>query len=319
MRMAAPAREDARPTKCELRSSRISAKLATMNDVTNWKVPKWPFLVADALLMFFAYYYVLHAALPVHHWEIAAGCVAFGAVLGVIPYYLDYRAMGKILEANTLGTVAEKLQNLETLAAQIGSSTAHWAVIQETVQAEAGKTTGAARQIAEQMAKEARQFSDLMQKMNDSEKATLRLEVEKLHRAEGEWLQVLVRILDHVFALHAGAVRTGDPTFIEPIMNFQNACRETVRRLGLTPFVAEPDEPFNPERHQVARGGPKLTADALIAETIGTGYTFQGKLLRPALVRLREANQPAGKPGLTLESAAAGKPDAESVDAELPL
>ena len=304
-----------------MRLPRISPKLGRMNDVTNWKVPKWPFFLADALLMGFAYYFVLHAALPVHHWEIAAGCVTLGAVLGVIPFYLDYRAMGKVIEINALGEVAGKIQNLEKLSEQINSATNYWAVIQETVQAESGKTAAAAKQIADQMAGEARQFSDFMQKMNDSEKATLRLEVEKLHRAEGEWLQVLVRVLDHVFALHTGAVRTGDQRFIEPIMNFQNACRETVRRLGLTPFVAEPDEPLNPERHQVAGGESKLIANdnAIVAETIGTGYTFQGKLLRAAIVRLREVNKPAVKPDLTAESAFAEKSDAQSVDAELPL
>ena len=223
-----------------------------MNDVMNWKVPKWPFLLADALLLFFACYFVLHAALPIHHWEIAAGCVALGAVLGVIPFYLDYRAMGRALEINALGEIEEKMQNLQTLSAQIGSATSHWAIIQETVQTEAGKTTAAARDIAEKMAAEARQFSEFMQKVNDSERATLRLGVVKLRRAEGEWLQVLVRVFDHVFALHTGAVRTGDQRFIEPIKNFQHACQDAVRRMGLTPFAAEPDEKFNPERHQVA-------------------------------------------------------------------
>jgi molecular chaperone GrpE (heat shock protein) len=279
-----------------------------MNDVKNWTVPKLPFWVANGLLMFFAYYYVLHAALPIHHWEIALGCVVLGAVLTVFPYYLDYRATGKILEANALGSVTEKIQNLETLAAQIGSSTSHWAILQEAVQTEAGKTATAAREISEKMAAEARQFSEFMKKMNDSEKATLRLEVEKLHRAEGEWLQVLVRLLDHVFALHTGAVRTGDPRFIEPLSNFQNACRETVRRVGLVPYVAEPDELFDAERHALQSGESKPAPDAVIAETAASGYTYQGKLLRPALVRLREANAPEPKADM-----------AETADDELPL
>jgi len=269
-----------------------------MNDVTNWKVAKWPFLLADALLMFFAYYYVLHAALPVHHWEIAAGCVALGAVLGVVPFYLDYRVMEKAIEVNALGAAVEKIQNLEKISEQISSATNHWAVIQGTVSAEAGKSTAAARAIADKMTEEARRFSEYMIKMNDSEKATLRLEVEKLHRAEGEWLQILVRILDHVFALHTGAVRTGDQRFIEPIANFQHACIETVRRLGLVPFIAEPDEPFNPERQQAVGQPEKIPDGAVVAETVGAGYTFQGKLLRPALVRLREAKTLEAEPAL---------------------
>ncbi len=279
-----------------------------MNDVTNWKVPKWPFLLADGLLMFFAYYYVLHAALPVHHWEIAAGCVTLGAVLGVVPFYLDYRAMGKAMEVNALGAVAEKIQNLEKISEQINSATNHWAVIQGTVSAEAGKSTAAARTIADKMTEEARRFSEFMLKMNDSEKATLRLEVEKLHRAEGEWLQILVRILDHIFALHTGAVRTGDQQFIEPIANFQHACIETARRLGLLPFIAEPDKPFDAERHQAAGKPEKIPDGAVVAETVGAGYTFQGKLLRPAIVRLRDAKTPEPEPAL-----------AENAGEELPL
>jgi molecular chaperone GrpE (heat shock protein) len=289
-----------------------------MNNLTNWKVPKWPFFLADALLFGFAYYFILHAPHAIHYWEIAAGCVALGAIVSLIPFYLDYRAMGKALEMNALGAVTDKIQNLEKFSEQITSATSHWTTIQDSIQAEAAKTTTAAKSIADQMAGEVRQFNEWMQKMNDSEKITLRLEVEKLHRSEAEWLQILVRILDQVFALHTAAVRTGDPNFAEPITNFQNACREIARRIGLVPFVAGLDEPFNPERHQVAGGKEKPPASAVVAETIGTGYTFQGKLLRPAIVRVREPNT-AVKPIPAAGSAPAGKSGVENAEAELPL
>jgi molecular chaperone GrpE (heat shock protein) len=156
-----------------------------------------------------------------------------------------------------------------------------------------------------------------MKKMNDSEKATLRLEVEKLRRGELDWLQVLVNILDHVFALHAGAVRSGDAKFAAPITNFQNACRDTARRLGLTPFAAEPGEPFDAERHQVPGSKEAPPAGAVVAETIGSGYTFQGRLLRPALVRLRDGNAPVEtqheKPAPTASAAT------EDAEGQLPL
>jgi len=93
--------------------------------------------------------------------------------------------------------------------------------------------------------------------------------------------------LDHVFLLHAAAARSGQPKVAEQISQFQNACRDVARRIGLTPFVAAPDEPFNAERHQVIDGESKPDANALIAETVGAGFTFQGKLLRPALWKLR--------------------------------
>jgi len=162
------------------------------------------------------------------------------------------------------------------------------------VQGNSDKTVAVTKEIADRMAEEIRLFSEFMKKMNDSEKAALRLEVEKLRRGELEWLEVLVHILDHIFVLHTAAMRSGDVKFAAPITTFQNACRDTARRLGLTPFAAEPDEPFDAERHQVAGSREAPPDGAVVAETIGSGYTFQGRLLRPALVRLRDGkNAPA--------------------------
>ena len=268
-----------------------------MNDLKNWNVPKWIFLLGSALLLVFAYFIVSKSRHPISNLEVVA-CFALAvisALIGILPYYLDYRATEKALAINALGAVADKISELEKLAAQIGSATNHWAVIQETVQTESGKTAAIAKDIAEKMTAEVRQFSEFMQKMNDNEKSTLRLEVEKLRRSDGEWLQMLVRVLDHVFALHTGAVRTGDQRFIEPITNFQNACRDTVRRLGLTPYIAEPDELFDAERHQVVGKPETIPSGAVVTETIGAGYTFHGKMLRPAVVRLREAKAPVAE------------------------
>ncbi|MGO9585153.1 MAG: nucleotide exchange factor GrpE [Limisphaerales bacterium] len=281
-----------------------------MNDVTNWKVPKWPFLLGDVLLLALAYFIVWKSPHPIAKWEIIAcfASAALGTVVGTLPFILDYRAMGKALEVNALGAVAEKIQNLEKLAAQISSATNQWAGVQETVQGNSDRTVASAKEIADRMAEEIRLFSEFMKKTNDSEKVTLRLEVEKLRRGELEWLQVLVNILDHVFALHGAAMRSGEVKFAAPITTFQNACRDTARRLGLTPFVAVPNEPFDAERHQVADGKETPPAGAVIAETVGSGYTFQGRLLRPALVRLRDGDAPAEKQSEKPASAAPPAP-----------
>jgi len=55
----------------------------------------------------------------------------------------------------------------------------------------------------------------------------------------------------------------------------------------------------------------------VVAETIASGYTFQGKLLRPAVVRLREAGAPAAPP--SLPSASVKPPARENEEDELPL
>jgi len=96
-----------------------------------------------------------------------------------------------------------------------------------------------------------------------------------------------VRMLDHVYALHQGASRSGQPKLAEQVGSFQNACRDAARRVGLTPFAANEGEPFDAQRHQLVEEGAKPPADAVVGATVATGYTFQGRLLRPALVRLR--------------------------------
>ena len=287
-----------------------------MNDIENWKVPKLPFLVGDAALMIFGYFFVLHSPLPIRHWEIAAGCVALGAILGVIPFILDYRAMGKAIEVNALSSVADRIQDLERVTALISSATNEWV----HAQTQAEKTANSAKEIADQMAEEARQFAAVMQKLNDNEKSALRLEVEKLHRAEVEWLQVLVRILDHVFALHAAAERSGQPRVAEQMTQFQNACRDAARRVGLAPFAAAPDESFDAKRHQAVNTESDPPAGAIVAETVGAGFTYQGNLLRPALVRLRETSPLAAPVAPAAETPVpVDPPKQENTGDQLPL
>ena len=253
------------------------------------KLPKWPFLIGDALLLGLAGYLCYQSKTPLDHFElfIVVGCVAVGAMLGVLPFLSEHRAVVKISQAENLSSAMTQIQNLEQVATQISSATNHW----QTAQDAADKTTQAAKEISDSMAAELKTFTEFMQRSNDGEKATLKLEVEKARRSEAEWLQIIVRMLDHTFALHAGAMRSGNAGVAKQIDLFQNACRDTARRMGLIPFIAPPGEVFDAQRHQLVEADAKPADDAVVAETLGTGYTFQGQLLRPAIVRLQDARE----------------------------
>ncbi len=257
-----------------------------MQDLIGPKLPKWPFYLGDALLLFCAYFIYAQSKLPMGFLEMsfAVGCVAGGAVLAITPFLLEYRAVVKLAEAGALTAVVAQIQNLENIATQINGATGRW----QNVQDAADNTLAAAKGIAERMAAEVAAFTEFMQRINDSEKATLRLESEKMRRAEGDWIQVLMRVLDHVYALHKGALRSGQPNLIEQLGHFQDACRDAARRVGLASFAPDGAEPFDGQCHQLADGDSKLAAGAVIGETIAAGYTLQGRLIRPALVRLRD-------------------------------
>jgi molecular chaperone GrpE (heat shock protein) len=259
-----------------------------MRDSIAPRLPRWPFLVGDVLLLGLAVYICLQSSAPMGGRETFACvlCVAFGAALAVTPYLLEYRTTVKLLEAASLTTVVSQVKNLEQLAAQIGYATSQWQIVRES----SDRTASMAKEIAQGMAAEVKAFNEFLQRARDDEKAALQLEVDKLRRAETDWLQVIVRMLDHIYALHQAALRSRQPSLIEQLGHFQNACRDAARRIGLLPFVASPEELFDTQRHQLTEGASKPADGAAVEETIATGYTFQGRLLRPALVKLRNGN-----------------------------
>jgi molecular chaperone GrpE (heat shock protein) len=264
-----------------------------MNKVSDWQVPKWPFLVFGGALLVFAAILAVRPAHAITPMEIllATISVALGALIACFPYVLEYRATAKLVELNALSTVSEKLEGLEKFAGQVSAATDQWARVQETTQISADKTVTAAREISERMVAEVQEFNAFQAKMNDAEKGALRLEVEKLRRIEGDWLQVVARILDHIFALNNAAARSGQAELAEQVGNFQLACRDTARRVGLTPFDVAPGEKFDAERQRV-HGAEHPPADGVVAETLAPGIMFQGRLIRPALVRLQETAAP---------------------------
>ena len=145
------------------------------------------------------------AGRPLGPWELAAlvACVALGAWLAVKPFLLEYEAAMRLADTQGLTDAVAQIQKLEQLAGQIGAATAQWQGVQDGC----GGAVASAKELTTRMSTEAKGFMEFLQKANDSERATLRLEVDKLRRVEGEWLQLLVRVLDHVLGLHGAAVR----------------------------------------------------------------------------------------------------------------
>lgn len=281
----------ATPRIC-LRLDALFVNLRAMREVNPVSVPKWPFFVADIILLGAAWFVYNQTPPPLAGWPLLAFCVcvALGAVLGVWPFVLEHRAVLKQFDTAALGSVTDKLKSLEQIAAQISAASNEW----QNAHLQAEKASGAAREITERITTEARAFMDFLQKANDSEKATLRLEVEKLRRVEAEWLQVLVRVLDHVHALHAGAVRSGQARLIEQMQQFQNACHDAARRVGLLSFGAKPGDAYDAQRHQTPEGEPPA-AESTVAEILAAGFTFQGRQIRAALVRVSANDTPTAE------------------------
>src|SRR5215469_7429915 len=153
-----------------------------MKESPNWMMPKWPFFLANGLLIVVAAIVVCTVQRPLSHSIVCiwVGCVVLGALLSCLPFILDYLAICKLIEVNALTTVSDQLQNLEKYSTQISAATDRWAMVQETTKGNTDKTVAAAKEIADRMTDEIQEFNEFQMKLNDTEKAALRLEVEKL-------------------------------------------------------------------------------------------------------------------------------------------
>lgn len=267
---------------------------------------KWPFLLGDLLLVVAAGAIVAQGR-PLGAWQAIAvvAAVALGAWILIQPFLKDQDIAGQLEELNRLGDTVKQINKLEEAADRIGRASSNW----QGIQTEAAKTLESITGISDRMSVEAEQFSRFIQRQNDTEKATLRLEVDKLRRSEGEWLQVSMRMLDHVFALFAAAQRSGQQNVIAQIGQFQGMCLDSARRVGLVPFAGQTGEPFNEQAHRTADGNPAAPG-AVILETLAAGFSFQGQLIRPAIVstgtpeQLAAATAPAPEPEVEPEPAA---------------
>jgi molecular chaperone GrpE (heat shock protein) len=278
------------------------------------KLNKLPFYIADAFLLSVAAWIVFKCPNPFQPWPLIAliVCAAAGAWVSIIPFLRQHEADVQFADSEKLTSAVEQINNLRTFTNQISFATAQWQVVQE----QSAKTVTTAREIADRLNAESKEFTEFMQKANDSEKAHLRLEVEKMRRGEGEWLHVLVRVLDHVYALYLAGVESGQTNLIQQFSQFQNACRDAARRVGLTAFEARANDLYNEKTNQVANSQTPPHAGARIAQTIAPGFTFQGQMIRQAIVALHPP-EPGGEGNKPLQgSVQHAAPAAESAEVE---
>jgi molecular chaperone GrpE (heat shock protein) len=269
------------------------------------RINKLPFLVTDLVFIGVALAIIVRSQTPLGGTQIFAviACVALGAWACVTPFIRDHDLDVRLAESDRLADTVSQINQLKVLAAQIQGATAQWQTFQEN----AGQSSAAMKKMAEQLTHDAQNFAESLKQSSDAEKAALRLEVEKRKRAEGDWLKLLVALLDHVYALYQAGVRSGQQNVIQQLGGFQAACRDVVRRVGLVPIEAQPGEAFNPGAHRLADEKQTAPEGAVIAGTLATGFTFQGQLVRPVLVALANdapaANATPQDPSPAAESA----------------
>lgn len=249
------------------------------------RTTKWPFLVFDVILLALAGFILNQATHPLGLVEIAAvstlGVIA--AWVAATPFLRDHNAAVKLYEqANLSGTLAQ-IGELESVAQKIAMASSQWQGVQET----SARTVSTASQLVDRMTHEAKAFSSLLTEADQREKQNLRLELEKVRRGEQEQLQVLVHLLDHVYALYLAGLRSGQDGLVAQLGQFRAAVQDATRRIGLVAHEAQPGDAYDPNLHQTINGSSP-TPGTPIDQCVACGYSYQGQGLRRIVVAISE-------------------------------
>jgi hypothetical protein len=224
-------------------------------------------------------------------------CVATGAWVMVLPFLREFQAQADLTEAKELAASVEKISSVDAIAKKIENATEQWLHVEDR----ANEINAASREIAGKINAEAREFTEFLQKANDTEKNHLRLEVDKLNRTQVDWIKVVTGMLDHVFALNQAGRQSGQEKLMGQLDNFQVACRDVARRVGVVTHEPKPDEGFDAGKHQLRDPEADPEAGAKIIGIAVQGLSHQGQILRKAVVviegeELGQSPPEAGKP-----------------------
>ena len=247
-----------------------------------------PFLVSDAVLLATAGVIVEFGPRPMTLGQsvLCVACVGFAAIIGILPFLRRYETAVKLEESSSLADTVQQIGHLGDVAARVDQATGYL----QTINDQAEKTVAAASGVSEQMTTEAQQFRQFMAQAQDRERAHLKLEVEKLRRSEGDWVQSVTLILDHIHALHQASIRSGQAELSKQIGQFRGVCLDSCRRVGLAVYIPQLGEVFDPAKHTLGKAADQPAEGSTISDMLACGYLFQGALLRPSLVKVGEGS-----------------------------
>lgn len=248
------------------------------------RAAKWPFLLGDLSLIAAAggVAWLAHSGrIP---WSLSVAgvltsAVAVGAWILVTPFLRDQEAELRLKEHEGLADTLHQIQQLERVAASIAAGASNLAAGQQSLQ----RAEAAAAALVQQLGTERKSFTEALQRTQDQEKQTLKLELDKLRRGEEENLRVVCHLLDHNYAVYQASQRSSQPGVAQQLAQYRAACLDAVRRLGVVAHEATTGEAFNPDFHQTLDGSAP-PPESRIAGTLACGYTIRGSAVRPIIV-----------------------------------
>src|SRR4051812_320599 len=151
------------------------------------RVSKTVFLLIDAGLLVTAFiiaYLVKDPFAPIP-FVCAVGCVALAAVIGLIPFLIDYAADSAEYVQTERTKIADHVQRLNAASESLARAAAQIKAVEEAVH----KTAHAAENLPYRMQEKLAEFNQQLAQTEDEEKERLTEELTALRQSESERLQ----------------------------------------------------------------------------------------------------------------------------------
>ena len=252
-------------------------------------VVKWPFLLADFSVLVAAAglaWLAHNRELP---WSLGLAAVIAAAVMAgawilITPFLRDHDARLKLQEQAGLADTVAQIRQMEKVAASVATTS------NQVASSQTGLTNAieASRSLVGVMHEERQAFTEFLQRRDDQERQTMRLELDKLRRGEEETMKEICHLLDHNYAVFLAGQRSGQPAVAQQLANYRAVCLDSVRRLGIVAHEAVVGEGFNPDFHQTWDGQPPAP-ESRITGTVACGYTIRSLPVRPIIVSVDTA------------------------------
>ncbi|MBQ7589083.1 MAG: nucleotide exchange factor GrpE [Verrucomicrobia bacterium] len=249
---------------------------------TTSSVSKMPFYVADAVLILAAICILAFAKHPLGGsacWALAIilGC---GAWIAILPWFQENKNNAALSQLDGLRSVGECIQQMNTFSAGMNSAIASLANVQKMTEASARAASEAENKIVAH----SQDFAERLSKAVSYEKSSLQMQIDKLRRAEDDWIHTGIGIMDHVLALSNAGIQSGKPEIAEQMRHFRGACLEFAARAGLQPFIPAPTDTYDPEKHILPPNTPTPEPGTRISRVLVPGFQYQGQLIRKAMI-----------------------------------
>jgi len=158
----------------------------------------------------------------------------------------------------------------------------------ESMPADQSADSDAARKLAEQQDK----YLRLAAEYDNFRKRSNRERQEAQSRGQADLLKGMLDVLDDIgrFA-HVDPATTNAETVVEGVAMVEKKLQKTLGSLGLE-IINPVDQTFDPSMHEAVMTEPALSPedDHLVARVFQPGYLFNGQLLRPARVVVKQWN-----------------------------